>query len=91
MSRLFGFLLAATGSFLLWGLKGFKGPFNDQMVSRDEGLTFGALLRSIAGLAFWLLVALFIGRMISRDTVTRTYRLTDDEVKKLEKQMEKKK
>ncbi|MER2998090.1 hypothetical protein ABS362_11080 [Pontibacter populi] len=52
MPTVFGFIVIATGAFICWAFKGFKGKFNDEMVGpydlsshkRHRNLIIGTLV-----------------------------------------------
>ncbi|WP_162428439.1 hypothetical protein [Pontibacter pudoricolor] len=64
MPTVIGFIVIATGAFVCWALKGFKGEFNDEMVGpydlssqkRHRNLIIGTL---VIGLFFFVLIKYF--------------------------------
>jgi hypothetical protein len=56
------FLFTATGAFAIWLTKGFKGSFDNEMVSPYERNSTKGTRRYLLGMAIWfvLLIALAI-------------------------------
>jgi hypothetical protein len=59
----FSVICITTGSFVIWSLKGFKGSFDDEMVSIKEERSDKATVRFLIGAAvigafFFLLYSL---------------------------------
>lgn len=62
------FFFTATGAFIIWLTKGFKGPFDNEMVAIDERNSTKGTLRFFLGLGIWILVAIITIKMLTRRT-----------------------
>jgi hypothetical protein len=69
------FLFVSTGSFVLWAVKGFKGSFNDQMVSVDARHSKQGTIRFCLGLSVWVIVAIIAYLLFKKQSDTLMYEL----------------
>ena len=69
------FLLITTGAFAIWVTKGFKGPFNNEMVSVDERNSAKGTLRFFFFFLIWILFIVVASVMLTRPTETKAYKL----------------
>ena len=68
-------LFTATGSFLIWCTKGFKGSFNNVMVSVNERQTYKGRMRLFLGMAVWAVLLLIVSSMLATpEEETKTYK-----------------
>jgi len=58
------FLFTTTGAFAIWMSKGFKGPFDNEMVSIDERNSTKGTVRFFLGLGIWVLVILIAASIL---------------------------
>jgi hypothetical protein len=64
--EIFKLLFTVTGSFIVWMVNRFDGPFDHYMVAYHERFTSKAIIRSFIGLGFWMLVGLIGITLFSR-------------------------
>jgi hypothetical protein len=69
------FLFTATGAFAIWATKGFKGSFNNEMVSPDERNSIKGIKRFYLGLAIWVLIIAVTSVILTRPTETKVYKI----------------
>lgn len=89
MYRISNFILTATGSFLIWTARGFRGRFNEQMVGHAESMKWKGVIRSLMGLLFWVFVFIIVGKMTMKRTTTNAYKLNNEQVKELQEELKK--
>lgn len=46
-------VLTATGAFVVWAIKGFKGKFDNEMVHLDKRHSIKGIVRLCIGTAIW--------------------------------------
>lgn len=59
-------VLTATGAFVIWATKGFKGQFNDQMVTLDQRNTMRGITRLGLGIVIWVTALLTVGKILTK-------------------------
>jgi hypothetical protein len=69
------FIFITTGSFLVWMTKGFKGAFDDGMVSPDERNSMKGTQRYFLGLAIWITIFIVISMILSKPVETKKYKV----------------
>lgn len=69
------FLFTATGAFAIWMTKGFKGAFDNEMVSIADRNTTKGTIRYFLGLGIWVTVLLIATVLLTRPTETKTYKV----------------
>ncbi len=69
------FLFTATGAFAIWLTKGFKGPFDKEMVSIDERNSTKGTTRYFLGLGIWVAILIIAGVLLTRPTKTKAYKV----------------
>jgi hypothetical protein len=67
-------LFTATGAFAIWMTKGFKGPFDNEMVSIDDRNSTKGTIRYFLGLGIWVAVLMIVIVLLTRPTETKTYK-----------------
>ncbi len=60
VNQLSKFFFTATGAFAIWMTKGFKGSFDNEMVSIDERNSTKGTVRYFLGFGIWVLVGLIV-------------------------------
>jgi hypothetical protein len=69
------FIFTATGAFFVWAVKGFKGPFNHEMVSIDQRNSTKGILRFLLGLGFWIIILVVVAEILSSPDEVKGYRV----------------
>lgn len=59
-------VLTATGSFFIWAVNGFKGKFNDEMVTLDQRTSLRGYTRLGLGIIIWGASLLIVGKILSK-------------------------
>jgi hypothetical protein len=59
-------VLTATGAFFIWAVKGFKGKFNDEMVTIDQRHSLKGIIRLCLGITIWGASLLMVGKILSK-------------------------
>ena len=75
--RISTFLFITTGAFAFWLTKGFKGPFNNEMVSINERLSTRGTVRYFLGMGIWIAILIVASVILSRPdekTGTKAYK-----------------
>lgn len=73
------FIFTATGAFAIWLTKGFKGPFDKQMVSVDERNSTKGTRRYFLGLGIWVAILIIASILLTRPTRENSYRVKTNE------------
>ena len=68
------FLFTATGAFIIWMSKGFKGPFDKEMVSVAERNSTKGTIRYFLGIVIWVVVLMIAYVILTRPTETKGYK-----------------
>ena len=71
--RVSTFIFILTGSFAVWATKGFKGSFNNAMVSIEQRNSTKGNIRYFLGLGIWILILVIAGVILSRPTKPQSY------------------
>lgn len=69
------FLFTITGSFIIWLTKGFKGHFNEEMVSIDERHSTKGNIRYYLGIGAWIFIIVLTGAILARPTQKKAYKI----------------
>ena len=59
-------LFIATGAFAIWMIKGFKGPFEKEMVRIDERNSTKGTARFFLGLGIWVGILILTVAILTR-------------------------
>jgi hypothetical protein len=68
------FLFTATGAFAIWLTKGFKGPFDNEMVRIHERHSTKGTTRYLLGMGIWIVIVVIISIALTRPTETKAYK-----------------
>jgi hypothetical protein len=60
INQVSNFFFTATGAFAIWMTKGFKGPFDNEMVSVNERNSSKGTVRYFLGFGIWVLIGLIV-------------------------------
>ena len=77
--RILSFLLILTGALFIWMIKGFKGKFDNEMVSTTEVDWGKEKLRLLTGLGIWTLIIAIASVFISRSGSSNSYEVETNE------------
>jgi hypothetical protein len=69
------FFFTTTGAFVIWMTKGFKGPFDKEMVSVDERNSTKGTTRYYLGIGIWIVVLIIMTVILTRPTEIKTYKV----------------
>lgn len=69
------FLFIATGSFSVWMIKGFKGPFDQEMISIDERHSRKGTIRYYLGMCIWIAIFISITIVMTKPTKQKFYKV----------------
>lgn len=72
---IFKLILVSTGSFAIWLTKGFKGPFDKEMVGFSEKNSKKGLVRYFLGIGIWLAISILISVLLTRSSKPSSYKL----------------
>ncbi len=78
------FLFTATGAFAIWISKGFKGPFDNEMVRIDERHSTRGNIRYFLGMGIWIAVIVITSIILTRPTETKAYKARMNEKGEIE-------
>ncbi|MBL7873248.1 MAG: hypothetical protein JNM78_16635 [Cyclobacteriaceae bacterium] len=59
-------VLTASGAFFIWAVKGFKGKFNDEMVTLDQRGSLRGYTRLGLGITIWVMSLLIVGKILTK-------------------------
>ena len=82
-------VFTATGAFVIWTIKGFKGQFNDHMVTLDQRNTIRGMTRLGLGIVIWVTALWTVSKILTKSDEQPAYFegttiiTTDEELKKL--------
>ena len=66
-------VLTATGAFVVWAIKGFKGKFDDEMVHLDKRHSIKGIVRLCIGTAIWIAALWTVSMLLSEPERTEYY------------------
>ncbi len=69
------FIFISTGAFAIWMTKGFKGPFDKEMVSIAERNSPKGLLRFFIGIGIWFSVLAIVTALLASPPVSKKYKV----------------
>lgn len=73
------FFFTSTGAFAIWMIKGFKGPFDKEMVSIADRNTTKGIIRYLLGMGIWLAIIVIAAVLLTRPTESKTYKVKINE------------
>jgi hypothetical protein len=73
------FLFTSTGAFAIWMTKGFKGPFDKEMVSVADRNSTKGMLRYFLGLGIWVAILAVATVLLTRPAESKTYKVKTNE------------
>lgn len=62
------FIFTATGAFTIWLTKGFKGPFDKEMVSVNERHSAKGTVRYFLGMGVWITLVIVLSVVLTSPT-----------------------
>lgn len=68
------FIFTVTGAFAIWLTKGFKGPFDKEMVSINERNSVKGRARYFLGMAIWIGFIIILSVILTRPAKTKAYK-----------------
>lgn len=77
------FLFTSTGAFAVWMTKGFKGPFDKEMVSIADRNSPKGMTRYFLGLSIWVAIIAVAIVLLTRHTESRSYKVKANEKGKI--------
>jgi hypothetical protein len=69
------FLFTSKGAFAIWMTKGFKGPFEKEMVSVSDRNSSKGMIRYFLGLGIWVAVFAIATVLLTRPTESKTFKV----------------
>ena len=69
------FLFISTGAFAIWMTKGFKGPFDKEMIRIDDNISVKGTTRYFLGLGIWIGILIIASVLLTRPSKQSVYKI----------------